>query len=136
MGGAFLMTVKRFAEYRNITGSHGREALHLYRRSFRHYTEKRLLVVSFLYAQMAAFFLAVFLIKYRVEYLISFPLFALLFATYLWIGLKEDSTAQAPERLLKEPVLVTVVSGLVVVFVALPFMIGRPSCGEGVWTSV
>src|SRR3546814_13005906 len=85
MGGAFLMTVKRFAEYRNITGSHGREALHLYRRSFRHYTEKRLLVVSFLYAQMAAFFLAVFLIKYRVEYLISFPLFALLFATYLWM---------------------------------------------------
>src|SRR3546814_2335720 len=71
---------------------------------------------------MAAFFLAVFLIKYRVEYLISFPLFALLFATYLWIGLKEDSTAQAPERLLKEPVLVTVVSGLVVVFVALTFI--------------
>ncbi len=122
MGGAFLMTVKRFAEYRSIVMTHGPEVLHLYRRSFRYYTEKKLLIVSFLYAQMAVFFLAVFLIKYRVEYLISFPFFALLFATYLWIGLKQDSTAQAPERLMKEPVLVGVVGVLVIVFLGLTFI--------------
>jgi hypothetical protein len=80
MGGAFLMAVKRLAEYRTIVGSHGVEVLGAYRRSFRHYTAERLLILSFLCGLMAAFFIAVFLIKYRIEYLLSFPLFALLFA--------------------------------------------------------
>ena len=52
MGGAFLMAIKRFAEYRTVAADGGLEALKRYRRSFRWYTDDRLLVSAFLYAQL------------------------------------------------------------------------------------
>ncbi|MDA8019945.1 MAG: UbiA prenyltransferase family protein [Thermoanaerobaculia bacterium] len=113
MGGAFLMATKRFAEYRTVAAEGRLEDLALYRRSFRRYTETSLLLSAFLYSQMAAFFLAVFLIKYRIEYLLSLPLFALLFTCYLRVGLRHDSTAQAPEKLFRETTLMVVVAVLV-----------------------
>ena len=122
MGGAFLMTVKRFAEYRSIIASHGPEVPGLYRRSFRHYTADRLLVLAFLFALLASFFIGVFLIKYRIEYLLSFPLFALLFAVYLRLGLKQGSNAQTPERLFRERLLMVVVGLLVAALVVLTFV--------------
>jgi decaprenyl-phosphate phosphoribosyltransferase len=76
MGGAFLMATKRFAEYRFINDP---QLAGLYRRSFKYYTEESLLISMFFYALTSAFFLGIFLIKYRVELLISFPFFALAF---------------------------------------------------------
>jgi 4-hydroxybenzoate polyprenyltransferase len=128
MGGAFLMTVKRLAEYRTIVAAHGSELLGAYRRSFRYYTAERLLVLSFLCALLASFFIAIFLIKYRIEYLLSFPLFALLFATYLRLGLKQGSNAQTPERLFEERLLMTVVAVLVVALAVLT-VVDIPSLG-------
>ncbi len=98
MGGAFLMGIKRFAEYRFIDDP---KVAGLYRRSFQFYTEHSLLISSFFYALTSAFFLGIFLIKNRIELLISFPFFALLFAWYLKIGLQKDSVAQKPEQLYK-----------------------------------
>ena len=98
-GGAFLMSVKRYAEYRHIDDPARAGA---YRRSFAAYTEGRLLLQSFFYAINSSFFLGIFLIKYRIEFLLSFPFFAALFTWYLYIGLKADSAAQAPERLWRE----------------------------------
>ena len=108
MGGAFLMATKRLAEYRTVAETAGLERLGLYRASFRFYTESSLLISTFLYAQMAAFFLAVFLIKYRIEYLLSLPFFAALFASYLRVGLKRGSTAQTPEKLFHEKTLMLI----------------------------
>lgn len=122
MGGAFLMALKRFAEYRAVTATEGVEALWRYRRSFRRYTDNSLLVSSFLYAQLAAFFLAVFLIKYRVEYLLAVPLFGGLFAAYLRVGLKPGSRAQSPEGLFRERSLVAVLGALIVALVVLTFV--------------
>ncbi len=119
MGGAFLMAIKRFAEYRTVVAISGPESLGLYRRSFRAYTENLLLVSAFLYAQLSAFFLAVFLIKYRIEYLLSLPLIALLFAVYLRLGLKERSAAQAPETLWRERSLLTVTCLLAIALAVL-----------------
>jgi hypothetical protein len=42
------------------------------------------------------------LIKYRIEFLLTFPLFSLMFAWYLAIALKPNSAAEAPERLFTE----------------------------------
>lgn len=98
-GGAFLMGVKRYSEYRRIADP---VRAGLYRRSFEHYTEGSLLLSSFFYALCSAFLIGVFLIKYKIELLISFPFFAVLFTWYLAIGLKGDSAAQAPEKLYKE----------------------------------
>lgn len=96
MGGAFLMATKRFAEYRFINNP---EQAGLYRRSFKFYTENSLLISMFFYALVSAFFLGIFLIKHRIELLLSFPFFAILFAWYLHIGLRKDSVVQGPEKL-------------------------------------
>jgi len=99
MGGAFLMGVKRYAEYRSIGDARvaGR-----YRRSLRFYSEKSLLLSSFFYALVSSFFLGIFLIKYRIEFLLTAPAFALLFTWYLEIGMRDQSPAQAPEGLFRE----------------------------------
>jgi decaprenyl-phosphate phosphoribosyltransferase len=99
MGGAFLMAVKRYAEFRAIGNA---EQAGMYRRSFRYYTEEKLLLTSFFYALSSALFLGIFLIKYRIELLLSFPLFALLFVWYLAIGMKPYSQSQDPEKIYRE----------------------------------
>jgi len=124
MGGAFLMAVKRYAEYRFINDP-ARAAL--YRKSFSSYNEASLLQSAFLYAILSAFFLGVFLLKYRIEFTISLPFFALLFLWYLRLGMRKHSVAQTPEKLYKEKGFVAFVCVLctVVVFcfsVDLPWL--------------
>ena len=126
MGGAFLMGVKRYSEYRGIR-DHKRAAL--YRRSFAHYTEQSLLLSLFFYALCSAFFIGIFLIKYRVEFLLTTPLFAALFTLYLAIGMRKNSASQAPEKLYRETPLiglaaVTFVASIVLFFVNIPFLHG------------
>src|SRR3546814_17526823 len=64
-GGAFLMGAKRLSEYRDISTEAGMQMLHRYRRSFSAYTAESLTVCCLLYAILSAFFIAIFLIKYR-----------------------------------------------------------------------
>ena len=99
MAGAFLMGLKRFAEIRGITD---KKAAALYRRSFGRYTEDSLLISAFFYALCAAFFGAVFLVKYRMELVVLVPFVAVVFAWYLKIALKPNSAAQKTERLYRE----------------------------------
>jgi decaprenyl-phosphate phosphoribosyltransferase len=122
MGGAFLMAVKRYTELRGIAD---RAAAGRYRRSFLYYTEETLLLSSFFYAVCSSFFLAVFLIKYRIEFLLTFPLFSLMFTWYLAIGLKPNSAAQAPERLFTERRFLAFV-GLLCITVAVLFYLDIP----------
>ena len=124
MGGAFLMAMKRYSEYRRIGNP---EAAGAYRRSFRFYTEETLLLSSFFYALLASFLLGVFLVKYRIEYVLALHFFAVLFTWYLAIALRADSAAQAPEKLHRERrflgfcgLLVAVVA--VLTFIELPML--------------
>ncbi|PWE32945.1 prenyltransferase [Maritimibacter sp. 55A14] len=100
MGGAYLMAIKRYAEYRMIADP---ERAGRYRRSFGVYTEESLLLSAFFYALTSVFFMGIFLIKYKIEFLISFPFFALLFAWYLKIALQPASVAMNPEKLYLNP---------------------------------
>jgi len=99
MGGAYLMSLKRFAEYKYISKA---EIAGAYRKSFRYYNEGRLLIMAFFFAMACALNLGVFLVKYRKELLLSFPFVALLFAWYFFLALKENSPVQYPERSYKE----------------------------------
>jgi 4-hydroxybenzoate polyprenyltransferase len=124
MGGAFIMAVKRYSEYRFINDP---ARAGLYRRSFQTYTEQSLLLSSFFYANLSSFFLAIFLIKYRIEFILSFPFFALLFVWYLSIGMRPDSAAKDPEKIFRDPKfigLAVFLSALVVMlfFVDIPFL--------------
>jgi decaprenyl-phosphate phosphoribosyltransferase len=124
MGGAFLMDTKRYSEYRQIADP--RRAA-LYRRSFGKYTEQTLLLAAFFYAISSAFFIAIFLVKYRIELVLTFPLFAILFTWYLAIGFKGDSAAQAPEKLYREAAFLsfaafTFIAGAALFFIDVPLL--------------
>jgi len=106
MVGCYFMAMKRYAEYREIADSTRAAA---YRKSFRFYTEERLLVSIMFYGSAAMLFLGTFVMRYRLELILSFPLIALVMAVYLYLGLKPDSTVQRPEGLYREPTLMAAV---------------------------
>ena len=116
MAGAFLMTVKRYAEYRMINNP---SLAGSYRKSFATYTEASLLCSSFFYALCATFLIGIFLLKYRIEYIVAIPVLFLLFCYYLYIAHKPDSAAQKPEKLFREKKLMILVGVLVVLFALL-----------------
>lgn len=122
-GGAFLMTVKRFAEHRFLSGDGAASAaVAHYRPSLAGYRQSMLIVAALIYAQLFAFMMAVFLLKYRAEYMLLFPPLVGLFALYMRIGFARDSAAQAPEHLFKQPVLLGLAAGIVVLFLLLTFV--------------
>ena len=91
--GAFLMGVKRYAEYRSI----GDKVIAAsYRKSFGKYSTKNLLVGLFFYALNSVFFLGIFLIKYKVEFLLGFPFISGLFAYYFYLGQSKNSLVHHP----------------------------------------
>jgi len=121
-GGAFLMAAKRLSEFREITASHGRELLERYRVSFAGYSEVSLTVSCLVYALVASFFLAVFLIKYRVEYLLTVPVVIALFAQYMALSMQPQSSAQKPEKLYKERTLIVLVGLLTASFLLATYV--------------
>ncbi len=119
MGGAFLMAMKRYAEYRMIGN---KEQAALYRKSFKYYTSHTLLASSFFYALLSVFFCGTFMIKYRIELILDIPLLCGLFCYYLIISYKEDSSVQKPEKLFREKGLMIYLLILIIVTVVLLFV--------------
>jgi decaprenyl-phosphate phosphoribosyltransferase len=106
MVGCYFMAMKRYAEFREIADPARAAA---YRKSFKFYTEDRLLVSIMFYGSAAMLFLGAFVMRYRLELFLSFPLIALVMAIYLFLGLKPNSTVQRPEGLYREPTLMAAV---------------------------
>lgn len=119
MFGAFLMAVKRFAEYRTIQDA---ERAGNYRKSFAFYNEKRLLISIVFYIALFAMFAAVFMTRYRFELLLAAPLLAFALAHYLDLGFNKDSPVQRPEYLYREPRLMLIVVLNIAVVIALFFI--------------
>lgn len=122
LGGAFLMAAKRLSEYREIVTSHGKELLTRYRASFAGYCDTSLTVSCFVYGLLSSFFLAVFLIKYRVEFILLMPLVTGLFAHYLALSMQPGSSAQNPEKLFRERGLIILIVLLAALFAVTTFI--------------
>jgi decaprenyl-phosphate phosphoribosyltransferase len=119
MCGAFLMAVKRYSEVRYIDNP---QQAGRYRKSFIHYNEKRLLLSSFFYALTATFLLGVFLIKYRVEFVIAVPFISALFVWYLHLGMAHESVAQSPEQLYRHRAFIGYVCFLTALLIVLALL--------------
>jgi len=124
MVGAYFMAMKRFAEYRDI-GDPARAAA--YRKSFAYYTEEKLLVSIMFYGSAAMLFLGAFIMRYKLELILAFPLVALVMAVYLALAFKKDSAVARPEGLYREPALMLAVAGCtvlmgVLLFVKIPWL--------------
>jgi 4-hydroxybenzoate polyprenyltransferase len=118
MAGAFFMGAKRYAELRHI-GDRG--VAGMYRRSFQHYTEEKLLVSMFFYATSCALFGGIFMVRYHLELILFVPVAAGFLSFYLKLSLQADSPAQNPEKLYKEKYFFTYAILCVVIFVLLMF---------------
>jgi len=104
MIGAFFMAVKRFAEFRRINDPKLAAA---YRKSFQHYTEERLLICITYYSVAFGLFFGIFLVRYRMELILSVPLIAGFIAWYIKLGFMPNSPTQNPEKLFKQRFFVT-----------------------------
>lgn len=122
LAGAFLMAAKRYSEYRDITASHGKELLARYRASFAKYSADSLIISCFVYGLLSTFFLAIFLIKYRIEYLLLMPATILLFAYYLALSMQPNSAAQNPEKLFRDRRLVLLILTFAGLFIVTTLM--------------
>jgi 4-hydroxybenzoate polyprenyltransferase len=118
MVGAFFMAMKRLAELRHIRD---RDVLAAYRRSFRYYTEERLLVSVLFYASACALFGGIFIVRYRLELILFVPLLAGFLAYYFQIGMRPASAAQHPELLHHERGFMLYLALCLAVFVLLMF---------------
>jgi len=112
--GAFLMACKRLAEYRFIDNP---QVAALYRNSFRHYTQEKLIISIIGYVSMVSFSVAIICIKYSISIILTIPVFITAIIWYFRLTLKKDSPAKEPERLLKhkEFYIFTVLTILVLV---------------------
>ena len=119
MVGCFFMAIKRFAEIRNISDP---QRVAAYRRSLAFFDEPRMLVAIMFYAAASMLFFGAFIVRYRLELILTFPLVALVMALYLSMGFKPESAAQHPEKLYRQPALMAGVSACFVVMVALLFI--------------
>ena len=116
MIGCYFMALKRYAEFRNI-GDARRAAA--YRKSFAYFTTDRLLVSVMFYGSAAMLFFGAFCMRYRLELILAFPAIALVMAVYLSVAMKDNSAAQNPEKLYREPALMASVVGAALVIVVL-----------------
>ena len=124
MIGCYFMGIKRYAEYRDFNDQL-RSAN--YRKSFRFYDERRLLVSIMFYGSHAMLFFGAFVMRYRAELILAFPLVALVMAQYLSLAFKPDSAVQRPEGLYRERALMAGVIACalamtILLFVNLPVL--------------
>jgi 4-hydroxybenzoate polyprenyltransferase len=121
-GGAFLMAAKRVSEHRAIADTGDKNALAAYRPSFAVYTQSSLVTSCVVYAQGFAFMMAIFLLKYRIEYLAGVPFLVALFAAYMHLALTPDSAAARPEELMRRPAILIGAAATLALFGALTFV--------------
>jgi 4-hydroxybenzoate polyprenyltransferase len=119
MIGSYFMAMKRFAEYREIAN---RAVAAAYRRSFRYYDSRRLLVSIMFYGSAAMLFFGAFIMRYRLELVMTFPLVSWIMAIYLSLSFKPNSAVQQPEKLYREPVLMAAVVGCTLMMAVLLFV--------------
>lgn len=124
MLGAYFMGLKRFSEYRQIADH---SVASSYRRSFRYYREESLLNSVVFYAAASMLFFGAFIMRYRMELILSFPLIAWLMAVYFGMSFRHESAVQNPEKLYREPRLMIpfILCSLVLIllsFVNLPWL--------------
>ena len=97
--GCYFMALKRYAEQRHLRES---DSVAKYRKSLAFLTPELLLTSVVFYAASAMLFFGAFLMRYRVELVLSFPFIAIVMAIYFVLSFKDPSPVEHPERLYRE----------------------------------
>lgn len=111
--GAFLMTCKRYAEYNFIK----RDLLVKYRQSFNGYTINKLLILMFLTSSLSMSMLSIFMIKYKIEFILFIISTLILFIYYFYLSLNKNSIVKKIDHLYKDKTLLMIITFCIVVFI-------------------
>jgi decaprenyl-phosphate phosphoribosyltransferase len=126
MLGAYFMALKRFSEHRQINDSAVAAG---YRKSFLYYSQESLLISTVFYAVTSMLFFGAFIMRYRMELILAFPMVALLMSIYFGLAFRDESSVQNPEKLYREPRLMSFLALTIATFVVLLF-VDVPWLGE------
>jgi 4-hydroxybenzoate polyprenyltransferase len=124
MLGAYFMALKRFSELRQIDNAATAAS---YRKSFLYYNQESLLSSVVFYAVTSMLFLGAFIMRYRMELILAFPMVALLMSIYFGLAFRHESSVQNPEKLYREPRLMpflalTIIAFAILLFVDVPWI--------------
>ena len=101
--GALLMAGKRYAEFRFIGDA---ERSGQYRKSFKVYTEKSLILSMVTHANFFCFCMGIAIAVYRPNLVFVFPLVVLAIGVYLNLAMSESEARLEPEHLLRSPLVI------------------------------
>jgi hypothetical protein len=116
MLGAFFMAAKRLAEWRELGDL---QIIERYRKSLARYTPERLITSMVFYASMFSFVVAIFVVRYRFEFLLLVIPMGILLAEYMRLSFLPHSPVQYPERLYKQKRLMAICVFSVITFFLL-----------------
>jgi decaprenyl-phosphate phosphoribosyltransferase len=119
MVGCYFMALKRYSELLRLTAA---GKAHKYRKSLAYFKPEGLLVSIMFYAATSMLFFGAFLMRYRMELVLTFPLIAWVMAIYLHIAFKAHGAAENPEKLYREKWLMTAVTVCTAAIVVLLFV--------------
>lgn len=101
--GALLMAGKRYAEFRFIGDT---KISGEYRKSFRVYTERSLILSMITYANFFCFCMGIAIAVYRPNLVFIFPIVVCAIIVYLNRAMSEEEARLEPEHLLKSPLVI------------------------------
>lgn len=102
--GCFLMTMKRYSEYKFIKQKKINPVS--YRLSFKSYNLNNLNNISLFYCLISFFFFTIFIIKYKIELLLTVPLVCYLYIHIFQISQKKNSIIMKIEKIYKDKVFI------------------------------
>jgi decaprenyl-phosphate phosphoribosyltransferase len=114
--GALLMAGKRYAEFRFIGNA---ERSGAYRKSFRVYTERSLILSMVAHANFFCFCMGIAIAVYRPNLVFVFPLVVVAICVYLHRAMSEEGAKLEPEHLLKSPLVIACTLLVVAISVVL-----------------
>lgn len=101
--GMFLMASKRFGEYRFFKD---KDQLAEYRKSFKHYTEERIIISMIASLSAFMFMLGALCIKYSVDLVLFLPFVIIFIIWFFRLAYEKDTIVKDPERVFEKKLFV------------------------------
>lgn len=96
--GAFLMTSKRLSEIIFFKKFGNIRSLIKYRSNYKYYDQTNLTIAAIFFLMLISFNSAIFLIKYRIELILVYPVITILFTLYFYMTIKSPEKGVFPEK--------------------------------------
>ena len=115
----YFVSLRRFSEFSEIRSG---KITGGYRGSFRHSSPETLLASAVFYASTAMLFLGSFIVAYRIELILAFPLVAFTMAIFCKLPLQASFIGQQPVKPYRQPLLMASLSATALVLAVFLFV--------------